>query len=577
MEKRIMKILDSFRPSFIHKFICVSILIGGFLLIGSSLITHYEVKQSFDDLNQMTSQGDKDRLLLLLKGYEDNLNLTAYEWAEWDDTYLFVSGLNPDYFAHNLAIYPFESAHVGEFILTDRSGTVILYLNRSNYTNQVRIPEERFFLLQKYNLIGPGSPEIPTTGLVSDGNKVYIVASHQVLRTNGSGQAVGKLVLLNALNDTLLSEISSNFKGPVSFIPVEKNDTIKSPDNTKSKLPLFKIFDGNLTSIIILSDISKNPVVIASLTSPLKNPYNLNVVLTIALTVFFSFIFFGLITYLWFTKTYSRHLKLIKEELDAATAGYLTSTSHDTFPPELEPLASSASGLVQTLQQKHQSLNHAERIREAAEIRWETLFNSAEDVVLIGDNEGILTVNPRFEELTGVSKEEIVGVSISLISHIIIEVNKMSTLEQYWNDEGSVGRRFTWTIHHKNGDEVVLDVQIRFVNIEENLIRFCIGRDCTNETKMMREQERALLQIDKNMAQLAFLNDGIRNPLSLIIASAELDDGPHKNKIIQGAEMIDSIIDQLDKGFAESEKVRNFLKRTISGFSTEKNEKNLDP
>ena len=79
------------------------------------------------------------------------------------------------------------------------------------------------------------------------------------------------------------------------------------------------------------------------------------------------------------------------------------------------------------------------------------------------------------------------------------------------------------------------------------------------------------------MAQLAFLNDGIRNPLSLIIASAELDDGPHKNKIIQGAEMIDSIIDQLDKGFAESEKVRNFLKRTISGFSTEKNEKNLDP
>jgi hypothetical protein len=38
---------------------------------------------------------------------------------------------------------------------------------------------------------------------------------------------------------------------------------------------------------------------------------------------------------------------------------------------------------------------------------------------------------------------------------------------------------------------------------------------------------------------------------------------------MKGVRMINTIVDRLDQGFTESEKVRKFLKRTIDGFMEE--------
>jgi hypothetical protein len=114
-------------------------------------------------------------------------------------------------------------------------------------------------------------------------------------------------------------------------------------------------------------------------------------------------------------------------------------------------------------------------------------------------------------------------------------------------------------------------MQIRFIEMEQSMLRFCIGRDITRELELLSEQERAVAQIDKNMAQLAALNDEIKNPLTLISMSAGLVDGPHQEQVLRGVRMITSIVDRLDQGFTESEKVRKFLKRTIDGFMEDHN------
>ncbi|MDD1665491.1 MAG: PAS domain S-box protein, partial [Methanomicrobiales archaeon] len=88
-----------------------------------------------------------------------------------------------------------------------------------------------------------------------------------------------------------------------------------------------------------------------------------------------------------------------------------------------------------------------------------------------------------------------------------------------------------------------------------------VGRDIT-ATKMMEEVERkAYAQIEKNIEQLAVLGDHIRNPLAVIVGIADLDGGPTSSSIIQQARIIDQIITQLDRGWIESEKIREFLKK----------------
>src|SRR5690606_36355226 len=48
------------------------------------------------------------------------------------------------------------------------------------------------------------------------------------------------------------------------------------------------------------------------------------------------------------------------------------------------------------------------------------------------------------------------------------------------------------------------------------------GCDVTSERFLEREKERAAIQIQENIAQLAILNDGIRNPLTIIATYADM-------------------------------------------------------
>ena len=85
------------------------------------------------------------------------------------------------------------------------------------------------------------------------------------------------------------------------------------------------------------------------------------------------------------------------------------------------------------------------------------------------------------------------------------------------------------------------------------------------QRKLVEVQQReAYEQIEKNIEQFAILGDHIRNPLAVIVGLADLTEGTESEKILDQAKIIDGIIDQLDRGWIESEKVREFLRRYYS-------------
>ena len=71
---------------------------------------------------------------------------------------------------------------------------------------------------------------------------------------------------------------------------------------------------------------------------------------------------------------------------------------------------------------------------------------------------------------------------------------------------------------------------------------------------------RALAQISRNLELMAILNDEIRNPLTIITVVCDIEPGQYTQTILQAVKDIDAIIDRLDQGWLESEKVRSFLK-----------------
>jgi PAS domain S-box-containing protein len=85
--------------------------------------------------------------------------------------------------------------------------------------------------------------------------------------------------------------------------------------------------------------------------------------------------------------------------------------------------------------------------------------------------------------------------------------------------------------------------------------------DITDRKQMESVKRTALHQIEKNIEQFAILGDHIRNPLAVIVGLSSLAPGEVTDKIILQAREIDRIVTQLDQGWIESEKVREFIKR----------------
>lgn len=105
-----------------------------------------------------------------------------------------------------------------------------------------------------------------------------------------------------------------------------------------------------------------------------------------------------------------------------------------------------------------------------------------------------------------------------------------------------------WANLVKNEDGRPVCVMISFIDISE-------------KKQMEVVKREALEQIEQNIEQFAILGDHIRNPLAVIVGLSSLAPGDITDKIILQAREIDRIITQLDMGWIESEKVRDFVRK----------------
>jgi len=88
-----------------------------------------------------------------------------------------------------------------------------------------------------------------------------------------------------------------------------------------------------------------------------------------------------------------------------------------------------------------------------------------------------------------------------------------------------------------------------------------LRREMRERERIERERAEAYRQIERNIEQFAVLTDHIRNPLQVVQGMADLIEDERAAKIHEQVTQIQAILRQLDEGWVESEKVREFLER----------------
>jgi PAS domain S-box-containing protein len=197
--------------------------------------------------------------------------------------------------------------------------------------------------------------------------------------------------------------------------------------------------------------------------------------------------------------------------------------------------------------------------------RAEMYLDVAQVMIMVLDKDArISKINKKGIEILGLPYDEIVGTdwyqrfipeSERTRGRVAYEQIMAGDIRSYASLEN--------TILAGDGTEKVLLMKSVLIKKDNEAVGLLVsGEDITIRKRLELEKEKALYEIQQNLAKLAILNDEIRNPLTIIssIAEMETDDKTYQSLLIH-INRIDEMINGLDHRWADSQKVLSFLRK----------------
>jgi PAS domain S-box-containing protein len=230
----------------------------------------------------------------------------------------------------------------------------------------------------------------------------------------------------------------------------------------------------------------------------------------------------------------------------------------------LESAYEELAGSEEELRYQYNSLAQTEESLRKTHEYLENLFAIANVPIIVWDTEfRIVRINHAFELIIGRCAEEINNTPLQNLFP-----PEMAILVARLLDTTHCGVRletFEIPVLHKDGSlRTILWNTSTLFDIDgiSPVATIAQGKDVTDERGHAHAKEAALVEIQKNLAQLSILNDEIRNPLTVIVTCADLlDDDDLVDMIMVQAQRIDGMVNTLDQRWVESEKVLNAIRK----------------
>jgi len=257
-------------------------------------------------------------------------------------------------------------------------------------------------------------------------------------------------------------------------------------------------------------------------------------------------------------------LRTSREDIGALT---LYGRDPDTFTTAetdlLSRLADDLSFGVMAIRNEHEREKAVASLAEN-EKKFRELFDNANDPIFLHAITGegrpgqFIEVNMKACERYGYTHDEFLSMTVLDINDPKYPGDPASIMALYSTGSHNT---FEWAHMTKHGSGFPVEISTHRFTMGGTDVALSIVRDITERKRFEEERKVAYTKIEENMREMAILNDEIRNPLSVIIAVVDMLNSADGELVKRQVKIIDSIINKLDLGFLESEKVRSFLQR----------------
>ncbi len=182
------------------------------------------------------------------------------------------------------------------------------------------------------------------------------------------------------------------------------------------------------------------------------------------------------------------------------------------------------------------------------------------DLMIWCRNDGtIIDTNSAVSNLLGFSQTELFSMNIMEIIYADCSLDMKRFAEQVHTKNG--GGPFEKELRAKDKTRIIVEVFMSAFKYHGHNLYLLCARDI--RTKKIDEAliKQSFSQIEKNIEYFSILNDQIRNPLTILLTLASDLDSDQFVEFEKHIHKIDEIVDKLDRGLVESEKVRSFLRK----------------
>lgn len=195
---------------------------------------------------------------------------------------------------------------------------------------------------------------------------------------------------------------------------------------------------------------------------------------------------------------------------------------------------------------------------QESEEQFRALLNATPADTILIDREGtILALNEAMAARLGKSIEDLRGRCV-----FDLFPPDLAAARKKWADEAfATGKPLRVTDEYEGRifDDILFPIQGADGQIRQLAV---ISADVTERREVEKIRREAYGRIERNIEQFAILADHVRQPLQVLLARADLmDDEEAAEKVREQVRRINGYIKDLDRGWIESRKIREFLRR----------------
>lgn len=221
-----------------------------FVIIVTTFIFNIVMVRHIDSIENTQINDDYKAVNSIIDEEYQNLHRTNLDWAHWDNTYNFISGINrQNYTEVNLQEDTLNQLDVDFMYFYDNNMNMISSLTKSTDLNAEKLMKSKIFSAQFKN---------NSLYFLNLNGSLYIVSEACITTTNEKAKSNGKLIIGKRFDRKMLDNINSVVK-----------DKIEISGNNKNKIPAadtYKVVNDYVVSTRKVQDINGDKSIVYSVT-----------------------------------------------------------------------------------------------------------------------------------------------------------------------------------------------------------------------------------------------------------------------------------------------------------------------